>query len=208
MKITRFTVLLLIVVAPANCIAQSKRAAQRAWAPFFKTFRQAVAQRDRETLRNMLPPDSRWSSGHHRRMSQETFFDYWDERNGRGWRAFNRILSQGALPMARWWNNGKLPKRSSRVALAAANQRSNIDRDRIIWYAEKLRFDELDNSDQHTQQLLFRRAQIGFAIDGQGTSPVNMALECFSITMKVLSILVLVSLLAVSHPTGWKLTVF
>src|SRR5262245_46154499 len=82
----------------------------------------------------MLPPDFYWSSGHHSRVSEEAVFNYWDERNGRGWRAFSRILSQGTVAMAPWWNNGRQPARPSRVAPAAANRRSNIDRNRITWY--------------------------------------------------------------------------
>ena len=116
MKITRFTLLLLILVAPSNCFAQRESAAQQSWMPFFKTFRQAVARRDRATLRKMLPPDFHWSSGHHRRVSEEAVFGYWDQRNGSGWKAFNRILSQGTVVMARWWNNGQPPERPSRVA--------------------------------------------------------------------------------------------
>ncbi|HEV8368377.1 MAG TPA: hypothetical protein VGQ39_10545 [Pyrinomonadaceae bacterium] len=131
MRITRLTVLLLILVAAPHCFAQSKSAAQRTWLPFFKAFHRAVAKRERETLRKMLPPDFLWSSGHHRRVSEDAAFDYWDERSGRGWKAFNRILSQGTVTMARWWNNGNPPERPSRVAPAGANRRSNIDRDRI-----------------------------------------------------------------------------
>jgi hypothetical protein len=83
----------------------------------------------------MLPADFHFSSGHHKRNSSDAFFDYWDEQNGRGWKAFKAVLARGTLPMALWWNNGKPPERPSRVAPPAANRRSNIDRNNVSWYA-------------------------------------------------------------------------
>ena len=136
MKIRWLTFLFLVLFAPLDCLA-SKRSveAQRAWKPFFTTFRRAVEKRDRETLRKMLPPDFHFSSGHHKRLSSDAVFEYWDKQNGRGWVAFKRILALGTVPMARWWHEGKEPKRPSRVAPPAANRRSNIDSDDLAWYA-------------------------------------------------------------------------
>jgi hypothetical protein len=95
----------------------------------------AVKKRDRAALRKMLAPDLLFTLGHHRSDRLDEAFKFWDAHNGRGWKAFNRILAQGAVPQARWWNNGENPKRPSRVAPAAANGRINIDRGRIGWYA-------------------------------------------------------------------------
>lgn len=135
MKFARFTFFFLLLLAPPYCLAQGNRAAERAWKPFFKAFRLAVEKRDRETLRKMLLPDFHFSSGHHRRQSTDAAFKYWDEQNGRGWKAFKKILSQGTVPMARWWNNGKKLERPSRVAPPAVNRRTNIDHERVPWYA-------------------------------------------------------------------------
>jgi len=134
MRISRLALLFLILAMPAYP-AQGNPAAQRAWRAFFKAFRNAVEKRDREALRKMLPPDFHFSSGHHRRQLSDAVFEYWDEQNGRGWVAFKRALALGTVPMARWWNNGEKPKRSSRVAPPSVNRRINIDRDRITWYA-------------------------------------------------------------------------
>jgi hypothetical protein len=115
--------------------SQVNAAAERAWPSFFAAFRVAVKKRDRATLRRMLAPDLLFTLGHHRSDHLDEAFKFWDADNGRGWKAFNRILSQGSVPQARWWNNGDWPKRPSRVAPAAANQRININRARIDWYA-------------------------------------------------------------------------
>lgn len=109
--------------------------AEKAWPIFFAEFRAAVRTRDRARLRKLLAPDLLFTLGHHRSDHLEEAFKYWDAENGRGWKAFNRILNQGTVPQALWWNNGSKPSRPSRIAPAAANQRKNIDRGRIGWYA-------------------------------------------------------------------------
>lgn len=133
--IWRLTFLILFLLAPSYCLAQDSTAARRSWQPFFKQFRRAVERRDRETLRGMLSPDFHYSSGHHRRQLNDAVFEYWDEQNGRGWKAFKKILALGTVPMARWWNNGNQPGRPSRVTPPAANRRINIKSDQISWYA-------------------------------------------------------------------------
>ena len=109
--------------------------AERAWPSFFAAFRVAVKKRDRAALRKMLASDLLYRLGHHRGDHLDEAFKFWDADNGGGWKAFNRILSQGAVLQSRWWHNGENPKRPSRVAPAAANKRINIDRGRIGWYA-------------------------------------------------------------------------
>ena len=135
MRVSRLLIIFLIFAAPTSALAQTDGAARRAWRPFFKVFRVAVAKRDRKTLRKMLLPDFHYSSGHHRQPSIDAAFAYWDQQNGRGWIAFKRTLAAGSVPMARWWNNGKRPQWPSRVAPPAANRRINIGRDRVDWYA-------------------------------------------------------------------------
>ena len=117
--------------ASSRSISQVNVAAEKSWPSFFAAFRAAVKKRDRAALRKMLAPDLLFSLGHHRSDHLDEAFKFWDADNGRGWKAFNRILAQGAVPQARWWNNGEWPQRPSRVAPAAANRRINIDRGRI-----------------------------------------------------------------------------
>jgi len=140
MKVFAILILISMLAAPQATSGMrqptpAKSVADRAWPAFFGAFRSAVRARDRENLRKMLAADLLFSLGHHRADHLEEAFKYWDSNNGRGWKAFNRILSQGAAPQALWWNNGAKPIRPSRVAPAAANLRSNIDRDRITRYA-------------------------------------------------------------------------
>jgi len=128
----------LIVVASRSTELESKwsnTAAEKVWPTFFAEFRAAVRARDRQTLRNLLAPDLLFSLGHHRADHLEEAFKYWDAENGKGWKAFNRILNQGTASVATWWNRGAKSSRPSRVAPAAANLRMNIDRGGIGWYA-------------------------------------------------------------------------
>jgi hypothetical protein len=115
--------------------ARLSAAAEKSWPAFFATFRLAVRKRDRIALRKMLAPDLLFSLGHHGSDHLDEAFKFWDADNGRGWKAFNRILAKGAVPKARWWHNGEKPERPSRIAPAAANLRVNVDRGRIDWYA-------------------------------------------------------------------------
>jgi hypothetical protein len=130
---------LLAVSHPALSLGQSrssiKSASEKAWPSFFASFRSAVRAKDRKRLRNMLAPDLLFSLGHHRSDHLEEVFKFWDADNGRGWKEFNRILAQGTVPQAAWWNNGSQPARPTRVAPAVANHRINIDRESIAWYA-------------------------------------------------------------------------
>ncbi len=114
-------------------------AAECAWKPFFSKFRIAVRKRDRETLKKMMVPGFLYSLGGGADCcdgdNRDEAFQFWDNPNVRGWEAFDRILSEGAVPQAAWWSNGEKKARPSRVAPAAANIRRNIKRDRIQWYA-------------------------------------------------------------------------
>ncbi len=145
MRYAKIFILMLALLLPQATYAQTRKpktsvsqiniAADRAWWPFFAKFRFAVNRRDREALKKMMIPSFHYSSGHHGADFRDSAFRYWDGQNGRGWKAFRKILSQGTVPMARWWNNGNDPDRPSRVAPAAANRRVNINRGHIDWYA-------------------------------------------------------------------------
>lgn len=143
MRVVAILVLTSLLVVPASVRSgrlewqsrSSRASAENAWPIFFAEFRAAVRVRDRSRLRKLLAPDLLYSLGHHRADYLEDAFKYWDADNGRGWKAFNRILNQGTVRQAAWWHNGSRPSRPSRVAPAAANQRKNIDRGRIDWIA-------------------------------------------------------------------------
>ena len=141
MKVLSILVLvsLLAVSHPTHSLGQSrsciKVASETAWPSFLASFRSAVRAKDLKRLRKMLASDLLFSLGHHRSDHLEEAFKYWDADDGKGWKAFNRILDQGTVPQAAWWNNGNQPARPTRVAPAAANHRINIDRKRIAWYA-------------------------------------------------------------------------
>ena len=138
MRVLAIVIIVSVLAVPSFTAGQPKsvsKVADKAWPAFFASFRAAVRKRDRKSLRSMLAPDLLFSLGHHRGDHLEEAFEFWDAGNARGWKAFDRILKQGTAPEAAWWNNGAEANRPSRVAPAAANQRSNIDRGRIGWYA-------------------------------------------------------------------------
>lgn len=113
--------------------AASAAAAEKAWPAFFAAFRAAVKSRDRAALKEMMAPDFLYSLGGGGGPGEA--FEFWDADGGRGWAAFERALAGGAVPQARWWNNGRDPERHGRVAPAAANLRANVERGRVGWYA-------------------------------------------------------------------------
>jgi hypothetical protein len=138
MRVLAIVMIASVLAVPSFTAGQPKsvsKVADKAWPAFFASFRAAVRTRDRKSLRSLLAPDLLFSLGHHRVDHLEQAFGFWDADNARGWKAFDRILKQGTAPEAAWWNSGAKPNRPSRVAPAAANQRRNIDRGRIGWYA-------------------------------------------------------------------------
>ncbi len=109
----------------------------RAWESFFPTFRDAVRRRDREALKEMMIPEFFYSGGGgcDDGDCRDEAFEFWDDPHVRGWRAFDRILAEGAVPQAAWWDAGRNREHPSRVAPRAANSRRNIDAGIIEWYA-------------------------------------------------------------------------
>jgi hypothetical protein len=143
MKHPRIVILVLILLVPQTIYAQTHRLrnlvfqksalADRTWPSYFKRLRIAIKRRDRTRLKEMMLPAFHYSNGHHARKQNEDFreeaFRYWDEQIRDGWRALNRTLAKGAVPMAAWWRAGNKQKSPpSRVAPPAANIRRNVDR--------------------------------------------------------------------------------
>ena len=104
-----------------------KTIADRAWPAFFKAFRAAVASRDRALLREMMVRDFFFSGGggddNHDGDTRDDAFKYWDDPNVRGWRAFTRALTQGAVPAPPALDSGNHP---SRVAPPSARTMKNL----------------------------------------------------------------------------------
>ena len=141
---------------PRASSAQVRAEAERAWKPFFIRFRSAVKRRDRAALKAMMTPDFLYTLGRHRDINdgvrfiparaqeptsgredeREAAFRFWDDPHVRGWKAFDRVLAQGAVPMAAWWGaSGSAGGVRNRVGPPAANRRSNIVSGVIDWYA-------------------------------------------------------------------------
>jgi hypothetical protein len=123
---------------PRNSVFQKSIAADRAWPTFFKRLRIAVKQRDRTRLKAMMDPEFHYSLGHHAQRQKDDWredaFKYWDNPYNPGWRALDRTLAKGAVPMAAWWRAGNEKKSPpSRVAPPAANIRWKIDRDLVSY---------------------------------------------------------------------------
>jgi hypothetical protein len=133
MKLSRITILVLVMLAPRATAAQKDYAAERAWKPFFAAFRVAIKKRDRVALRKMMSSDFFSSGGND--AGRQAAFQFWDDPNVRGWEAFDKVLAQGTVPMAAWWDTGGRRKYFSRVAPPAANIRRNMTRAAIDWYA-------------------------------------------------------------------------
>jgi len=132
MKLSRLLMLVVLIAAPTMRAANNNLTADRAWKPFFTSFRAAVKKRDRAALRTLMSADFFSSGGNSE--GAEAAFTLWDDPHVRGWDAFNRVLSQGTVPKAAWWNAGR-SQYIGRVAPPAANIRRNVKRGVINWYA-------------------------------------------------------------------------
>jgi hypothetical protein len=125
--------------APTGAAADraTQTAARRAWPSFRASLRDALRRRDREALRRLLASDINYSDGggdaNGDGDERDDAFAHWDERGGRGWKAFERLLLGGAVP-----GEGRLASRDGApqlVAPPAINKRVNVVRGRISWYA-------------------------------------------------------------------------
>ena len=133
MKLSRIILISLLFFIPQTIYAQRKIVAAAAWKPFFTAFRAAVKNRDRDTLRKMMPSDFFSSAGNN--AGPEAAFQFWDDPNVRGWEAFTKALARGTVPIGAWWDAGDKRKYISRVAPPAANIRRNMKLQRVDWYA-------------------------------------------------------------------------
>src|SRR6266566_6924567 len=83
-------------------LAAQKAVAERAWPSFFKSFRAAVARRDREALKTLMVRDFFFSGGggddNHDGDTRDDAFRYWDDPQVHGWQAFDKALAKGAVP--------------------------------------------------------------------------------------------------------------
>lgn len=113
--------------------------AERAWKPFLSAFRAALKRRDREALKTMMARDIFFSGGggddDGDGDTREEAFRFWDERNVRGWEAFDKVMAKGTVPKAAWRDGGGRAKHVGRVAPPAANSRRNVRRGAVDWYA-------------------------------------------------------------------------
>lgn len=133
MRITVGVLLALLLLAPQAASAQEGDAAQRAWKPFFASFRRAVKGRDRAALRGMMSDDFFSSGGND--AGPEAAFEFWDSPHVRGWAAFDKVLARGTVPQAAWWDAGRGRRYAARVAPPAANVRRDVRRGAVGWYA-------------------------------------------------------------------------
>ena len=139
MKISRIVIVSIVLLVPQAAIAQRNLAAEKAWGPFFVSFRAAVHKRDRQALRKMMVKDFYFSGGggddNHDGDMRDDAFKFWDEPHTQGWPAFQRILNRGVAATAAWWNKGADGKYPSKVSPPAANSRRVINRASIPWLA-------------------------------------------------------------------------
>jgi hypothetical protein len=139
MKAARIIALAIALLVPQLAAAQTNAVAKRAWRPFLSAFRGAIKRRDREALKKMMVREFHFSGGggddNHDGDSRDEAFQFWDEPYTQGWKAFDKVLTRGSVPMAAWWDDGRKRKYISRVTPPAANVRRNIEREAIHWYA-------------------------------------------------------------------------
>lgn len=119
--------------APAKASADraTSVAAERAWPSFYASLRKAVKRRDREALRKFPASDIHFSGGGG--DSRDEAFEFWNEGRDQGWKAFEKLLLGDAVPgKGRMSSSNGAPQR---VAPPAINNRVNVVRGRISWYA-------------------------------------------------------------------------
>lgn len=137
MKLSRVIILVLALLAPQICLAQTAARAQRAWKPFFVAFRAAVKNRDKDALSKMMSRDFFYlSSGGDENGNEDTrdeAFEYWQNANIGSWETLEKVLAQGTVTNTAMREPGNL--RPSRVAPPLANNRRAIQNRSFEWYA-------------------------------------------------------------------------
>jgi hypothetical protein len=138
-KLSRIVLILLVILVPHAAFAKGNLSVERAWKSFFSAFRAAVKKRDRNALKRMMVRDFYFSGGggddNGDGDSRDEAFQFLSEPYTHGWKAFDKALAQGSVPMAAWWDHGAKREYASRISPPAANIRRNIDRARVAWLA-------------------------------------------------------------------------
>ena len=137
MKLSKVSILILVLLVPQLSMAQTTRAAERAWKPFFAKFRAAVKKRDRTALSEMMVREFYYlSSGGDENDNNDTrdeTFEYWDSSGLGAWEALETILSQGAVVNTNMREFGS--RAPSRISPPIANNRRAIKARSFKWYA-------------------------------------------------------------------------
>ena len=118
-------------------MAQTTRAAERAWKPFFAAFRAAVKKHDRDALSKMMAREFYYlSSGGDENGNHDTrdeAFEYWDTSGVGAWEALDQVLAQGTV--ANTAMREPDTRGPSRIAPPLANSRRAIKARSFKWYA-------------------------------------------------------------------------
>ena len=138
MKLSRVVILLIALIFPQVCLAQSATSqANRAWRTFYASVRDAVKRRDKEALARHMSKDFYYlSSGGDENQNQDTrdeAFEYWEGTGIGAWEALEKTLRKGTVLNTAWREPDN--DRPSRVAPPIANNRRAINNRRFDWYA-------------------------------------------------------------------------
>src|ERR1041384_1444228 len=136
MKLSRVTLLIVVLIVPQICLAQTTSKANRAWRPFFNSFRTAVKNRDKDALMTMMSPQFYYmSSGGDENGNSDTrdeAFEYWETSTIDMWKGLDGALALDAV------TNTAMPQfneqRSTRISPPAANNLRAIRDHKFDWY--------------------------------------------------------------------------
>jgi hypothetical protein len=136
MKLSKLSILVLILLLPQLSMAQTRSATQRAWKPFFAAFREAVKKRDKDALSKMMVREFYYlSSGGDENDNNDTrdeTFGYWDTSGLGAWEALETVLAQGTVVNTNMREFGS--RAPSRIAPPIANNRRAIKARSFKWY--------------------------------------------------------------------------
>jgi hypothetical protein len=137
MKLSKVLILVLALLIPQLSMAQRSSAADRAWKPFFATFRAVVKKRNQDALNKMMAREFYYlSSGgdeNGNADSRDEAFDYWESSRVDMWGTLDKILAQGTVK-----NTAMLDLEihgPSRLAPPLANNARAIKERSFDWFA-------------------------------------------------------------------------
>jgi hypothetical protein len=137
MKPLKVLILVLTLLVPQLSMAQTNRAADRAWKQFFTAFRAAAKKRDKEALSKMMTREFYYmSSGgdeNSNNDSRDEAFEYWETSGVGAWEALDTVLAQGTVVNTAMREPGAVGP--SRIAPPIANNRRAIKARSFKWYA-------------------------------------------------------------------------